>query len=249
VIPDDDEFQGMRSDWRIGLSGDADLRSRAVDLQLQAEKHRYTYLRDWCGVPIIRLPDDIITLQEIVFVEQPAAIIEVGIARGGGLVLDASLMQLVGLVPRVLGIDIAIYPHTHTAIRNSPFSSWIEMWQGDSTSEKAAEVVAKFIGTSPSDSKIVLILDSNHTEAHVLSELESLSPLLPVGSLILVADTLIEEFPAGYFENRPWDVGNNPLTALNKFLERHPEAYKRESAWSRRALISEFRDGVIRRIA
>ncbi len=62
---------------------------------------------------------------------------------------------------------------------------------------------------------------------------------------MLVADTLVEEFPEDHFEGRPWGRGDNPLTAVRAFLaERDDYA---PSDWGRRALVSEFRDGVLRR--
>ena len=248
MIPDDRAFRRLREDWRNSLASDEVLRRQAVDLQLNADTHQYTYLREWCGVPVIRLPDDIVVLQEIIFSEKPDAVIEVGIARGGGLVLNASLMQMSGLVPRVLGVDIAIHRHTRTAIEGSRFARSIEMWEGDSTSEAAQQKVAAFVQeTSSTEPKHLLILDSNHTEEHVLRELQLLANLLPVNSLVLVADTLIEEFPHGHYQNRSWDVGNNPMTAVNKFLELNLD-FSRETLLGRRALISEFRDGIIRKV-
>jgi cephalosporin hydroxylase len=37
------------------------------------------------------------------------------------------------------------------------------------------------------------------------------------GSYVVVFDTLVEEMPPAYFD-RPWDVGNNPQTAVREFL-------------------------------
>jgi cephalosporin hydroxylase len=248
MIPNHQEFKTEREAWRRSLAKDDELRRNAVTLQIQADSHRYTYLREWNGVPIIRLPDDIVVLQEIIFTERPTAIVEVGVARGGGLILDASLMSMVGLKPRVLGLDIAIYPHTLDAITGSSYTQYIELWQGDSISGDAQDRVAKFLnGNEEKDSPILLILDSNHTEAHVLAELRSFTPLLPVGSLILVADTLVEEFPSGYYADRPWDKGNNPATAIDVFLQECDGKYERDAIWGRRALITEFRDGIVRK--
>ena len=103
--------------------------------------------------------------------------------------------------------------------------------------------MAEFLSGSES---ALLVLDSNHTHDHVLAELEVLAPLLPVGSYVLVADTLIEEFPEGHYENRPWDRGNNPMTAVRAFLAGN-EGFELDLGWSRRALMSEFRDGIMRR--
>jgi len=248
VIPDEQDFRRFREEWRVRLAADDSLRRQAVELQIRADAHRYTYLREWCGVPIIRLPDDIVTLQEIIFAERPASIIEVGIARGGGLVLNASIMRMCGLSPNVLGIDIAIHDHTRSAILSSQFSDDIEMWEGDSVSDAARKRVADFIRSADNEtSGHLLILDSNHTESHVLQELNVLADLLPAKSIVLVADTLIEEFPAGHYSDREWDVGNNPLTAVNKFLAKD-DRFQREELLGQRALISEFRDGILRKI-
>lgn len=34
---------------------------------------------------------------------------------------------------------------------------------------------------------------------------------------------MIEDLPGGLYPDRPWDVGNNPKTAVNTFLTHHPE--------------------------
>ena len=69
------------------------LRQRAVDLQVAADDHHFTYTWEWAGVPIIRLPDDIMVLQELFWGYRPQRVVETGVARGGSMVLDASLMR------------------------------------------------------------------------------------------------------------------------------------------------------------
>ena len=64
--------------------------------------------------------------------------------------------------------------------------------------------------------------------------------------MVLVADTLVEEFPEGHYEGRPWDRGDNPMTAVNAFVEAHDD-FDRDDTWGRRALVTEFRDGILRR--
>lgn len=66
--------------------------------------------------------------------------------------------------------------------------------------------------------KIIVCLDSNHTHKHVLKELYLYSLFVTVGSYMVLPDTFIEYFPKGYFKDRPWDVGNNPMTAVKEFL-------------------------------
>ena len=63
-----------------------------------------------------------------------------------------------------------------------------------------------------------MILDSDHTCDHVASELAVYSEFVSVGSYLVVMDTVIRDLPADAFEDRPWDVDNNPWTAVSAFL-------------------------------
>lgn len=240
-VPTHREFVALRQKWREGLGHDQRLRESAVDLQVAAERHNYTYTWEWAGAPIIRLPDDIVLFQEIVWDYRPERIVETGVARGGSVILSASLMRLAGLEPSVLGIDIEIFPHTRELLDGHPLSEGITLLESDSTVPAAADEVRHFLGGCE---RALLVLDSNHTHEHVLAELRSLGTLLPGGAMILVADTLIEEFPAGHFANRPWDRGDNPFTATQQFLAERDD-FEMADSWARRSLMSEFRDGVL----
>lgn len=243
-VPDHSEFARERALWRNAIAEDAALRRQALKLQQAAERHHYTYTWEWLGVPIIRLPDDIVVLQELFWSYRPQRVVETGVARGGSMLLNASLMQLCGEPPAVLGVDVAIFPHTRTALAEHPHAVGIELHEDDSTSPGTQEKVRAFLSDVD---RAVLVLDSNHTHAHVLAELRTLTPMLPVGSVVMVADTLIEELPAHHFGNRPWDRGNNPATAVHEFLG-DSSAFEMDMTWSRRALVTEFRDGILRRI-
>jgi cephalosporin hydroxylase len=244
-VPAADEFATSRAQWRRQLGDDHRLREQAVALQQSADEHSYTYTWEWLGVPIIRLPDDIVVLQEIFWSYRPQRVIETGVARGGSMLLDASLMRLTGLEPAVLGIDIKIFAHTTDALAVHPMAAGVELFEADSTVPETEARAREFLGQAE---RAILILDSNHTHEHVLAELRLLAPLLPLGGLVLVADTLIEEFPTGYYANRPWDRGDNPATAVRSFLEERRD-FSRAADWGRRALLTEFRDGVLRRIS
>lgn len=244
-VPGADAFAAERDAWRRELADDEVIRADAVAFQISAEAHRYTYQREWAGVPIIRLPDDIVVFQELVWEYRPQRIIETGIARGGSLLLDASMQRMAGLEPSVLGIDIAIFPHTRELLREHPLASGIQMVESDSTLPPAVDAARDFLGGAD---RALLVLDSNHTHDHVLAELRALAPLLPVGSYVLVADTIVEEFPAGHFQDRSWDRGNSPMTAARAFVAERDD-FELDKDWSRRALVTEFRDGILVRTA
>lgn len=245
-IPNEYEFAQERSQHRRSLALDEELRKTALRLQAQAETHAYGYQREWCGVPVIRLPDDMAVLHELIWHLRPQWIIETGVARGGGLVMSASFMSMAQVEPRVLGIDIQILAHARTAIENCPFASGISLWEGDSASVEARKAVQQFLEPYL-DAPGLLILDSNHTHDHVLAELSSLGTTLPGGSFILVADTLIAEFPGDHYPDRPWGEGNNPLSAVEAFLKQN-SAFRVSPEWARRALVTEFRDGILEKM-
>jgi cephalosporin hydroxylase len=207
--------------------------------------HNYGYQWDWCGVPIIRHPDDIVLQQEIMWHLRPVCVIETGVARGGSLVLSASLMSMIEISPKVLGLDIQILPHAHDSLKPWMDKGSIMLFEGDSTSGAAIECVSTFLSevTGP----CLLILDSSHTHAHVQGELNSLASLLPIGSMIIVADTIVEEMPENYYPDRPWGRGNNPYTATQQFLSENTD-FAMDLNWSRRSLLGECRDGILRRI-
>jgi cephalosporin hydroxylase len=245
-IPNDIEYAKLRENWREGLHEAIELREEAIALTVSSNKLNYSYQWEWCGVPIIRNPDDIVLQQEIMWALRPSHVIETGIARGGSLVLSSSLITMTGKESKVLGLDIQILPHAYAALDPWISNGQIELLECDSASSSAINRVKKFLNTSEGPS--LLVLDSNHSHEHVLDELQALGPLLPIGSIIIVADTIIEEMPKDYYPNRPWGRGNNPLTAVNKFLEANKD-YKIDTRWSRRSLMGECRDGILIRAA
>lgn len=241
-----DAYLTNRSERISDMADDESLHRQAIALQVSAIKYGFGYQQLWCGVPIIRLPDDIMLIQEIVCELKPTCIIETGVARAGSLILNASLMEIAGLEPAVLGIDIQIFPHARTAVETSRYSTGIHLLEADSTSDESIEAVSRFIGIHGNDAPVLLVLDSNHTHDHVLRELNRLTQLLPAHSITIVADTIIESMPPHLYEDRPWGRGNNPLTALHAFLGSNHE-WSEVGRWGRRGLLSEFHGGVIQR--
>jgi cephalosporin hydroxylase len=244
-IPNSVEFEAERSISIVRMSTDNSLRREALQLQLSAEEYGYGYQQTWCGVPVIRTPDDILCLQEMIWTLRPAFVIETGVARGGGLILAAELMRMAGVSPHVLGLDIQILAHARSAIESYVAAGEVETWEGDSSSIEAGQRVTDFL--APFDAPGLLILDSDHSHDHVLKELQIIATHLPKGSYVIVADTIIEEVEVDHYPNRPWGRGNSPLTAANSFLIANPD-FTRDSYWSRRSLVTEFRDGILKRI-
>ena len=241
-IPDGSEFTRTRNLWRTDMGNSQELRDQAIELTVTSNEFQYGYQWEWCGVPIIRHPDDIVLQQEIMWSLKPTHVIETGVARGGSLTLSSSLMEIAGYQSKVLGIDIQILPHAIEALKPWTLDGRIELLESDSTSSIAINATKVFLGNI--QTPVLLVLDSNHSHEHVLNELQTLAPLLPVGSPVIVADTIVEEMPEDYYPNRPWGRGTNPLTAVKKFLHLNSD-FQLDLRWSRRSLMGECRDGIL----
>jgi cephalosporin hydroxylase len=157
-----------------------------------------------------------VALQELIWSIRPDLIIETGVAHGGSVVFSASLLELLGGNGRVIGIEVALRPANRAAIEQHPMSKRIMLVDGCSVD---SSVIAQVTAVASTYERVMVILDSSHTEEHVLAELRAYSPLVSAGSYIVVMDTAIEELSPDWFGDRPWSVGNNPMTAVRKFLE------------------------------
>ena len=210
---------------------------------------KYVYNFSWLGRPIIQYPQDIIAMQEIIWSVKPDMIIETGIAHGGSLIFNASMLALLEIsgkieTGQVLGIDIDIRKHNKKAISAHPMNKKITMFEGSSLDKKIIDKVYDF---AKKGKKILLCLDINHTHEHVLNELEVYAPLVSVGSYCIVFDTVIEDMPKGSYKDRPWDKGNNPKTAVKEYLKNNPE-FVIDNDIQNKILITVSPGGFLRRI-
>jgi len=236
------EFESKRSLLRKLREEDVGLYKRFMEIFVDTMKYDYVSSKNWMGIPIVKLPEDIVVLQEFYFDYKPTAVIEVGVARGGSVSLAVSLQKLNELQPNILGIDIKMFEHTREALKSFENNGYLELLEVDSTSEIAVEAIRKF---SLGHKNVFAILDSNHSHEHVYKELEIMDLTLPKGAVVLVADGIIEHLPPQ--NDRPWGPGNSPATAVRQFLREKPN-WKPMEKYSRRSIFSEFRDGWIEKI-
>ena len=114
-------------------------------------------------------------------------------------------------------VSILILEKNKKAIQKHFLYKNIKLLQGSSTSEEIIKNLKKYV----KNKKVLVVLDSMHTEKHVLDELKIYSKLVSKNSYLIVQDTFVELFPKNHFKNRPWNKGNNPMTAVKKFLNRN----------------------------
>lgn len=226
-----------------------------------ASAHKYSHNFTWLGRPIIQLPQDIVAVQELIWSVRPDLIIETGVARGGSLVLSASVLALLDLFEsrqrtpsmlevsapkrRVVGVDVDLRQHNRDAIVGHPLADWIQLFDGSSTDPGVFQQIQKVRSRFQ---KCMVFLDSNHTHDHVLAELKLYSELISVGSYCVVFDTAIESFPPSAFPDRPWGPGNSPHTAVQDFLQAN-SSFEIDSEISSRLAISVAPDGYLKRIS
>ena len=120
---------------------------------------------------------------------------------------------------RVIGIDIEIRPHNRRAIEAHEMKPLITLIEGSSIDPAVVASVRALI--APGETVLVL-LDSNHTKAHVLAELEAYGPLVTPGSYIVATDGIMKEVAGAPRTEPDWNW-NNPLDAAREFAAKHPE--------------------------
>jgi cephalosporin hydroxylase len=213
-----------------------------------AVRHNYGFSFSWLGQRICQEPEDIVAFQELVWSVQPDLIIETGVADGGSLILSASMLALLDvekpMVREVIGVDKHIGLATQISLLRHPLSKYITTFTGDSlntyTLDKVAQKVLKH-------KKVLLCLDSDHSHNHVLAELQAYAPFVTPGSYCIVSDTSVEDLPDELFVGATCGKGNNPRTAVNKYLEMHPE-FTIDTDFEKHLVFTSARGGWLKRI-
>ncbi len=231
---------------RIQAQGrDAPLKAAAAEFTRLSLKSGYSYNFSWLGRPIIQYPQDIVALQELIWQIRPHLIVETGVAHGGSAIFHASMLELLGGPGRVLAIDIDIRAHNRPLIESHPLSGRLELLEAGSTDEISAARARTL--ASEAGGPVMVVLDSCHSHAHVLAELELYAPLVTPGSYLVVFDGLVELFPEeAVVPGRPWGRGDNPLTAVRQFLKNRPE-FEADEELENKLLITAAPGGWLRR--
>ena len=212
-----------------------------TELWIKASFHnKVMYEPTWLGIPIIQYPNDIVMMQELIWKVRPDVVVETGVAHGGGAVLYASILELLGK-GKVIGVDIEIRKHNRLAINSHPLSRRIELVEGSST---APEMIDEIRSRIPTMGEVLVVLDSNHSYEHVVSEMELYKEFISPGGYMLVMDgvqQMLSDTPTGKAE---WKH-DNPLRAIQDFMIRHPD-WEVDSYYTR-TQISSNPNGFLRR--
>lgn len=157
----------------------------------------------WLGVPVLKLPSDLWMYQELIWDTRPDLIVETGTDNGGSALFFASLFDLMGTDGRVITVDITRHPDGY------PEHPRIEFITRSSTIPGTLATIQSRI--RPTD-RVMVVLDSDHSEGHVRKELDLYSPLVSPGCYLVVEDTDVNGHPV--FRTH----GPGPMEALVGFL-------------------------------
>jgi len=152
----------------------------------------------WLGVPCLKCPLDLWIYQELLWELRPDVVIETGTHLGGSALFMASVLDAIGH-GHVVTIDVVA--------AQRPNHRRIHYVHGSSTDEALVDRLA-----ADWPGRRLVVLDSDHQEAHVASELALFAPLVTVGSYLVVEDTNINGHPA-----YP-TFGAGPSEAVDAFL-------------------------------
>lgn len=160
----------------------------------------------WLGVETLQNPNDVWVTQEIICEQRPDLVVETGTANGGSSLIWAMILEQVNPKGKVVTIDIE--RHSDKAQSWPIAQRRVEYLIGSSTDSKlVAEVSRKAAGK-----RTLVILDSDHSKAHVLDELRAYAGLVPVGGYLIVQDTNINGHPVLS------SFGPGPMEAVDEFL-------------------------------
>ena len=136
---------------------------------------------------------------------RPELIVETGTYRGGSAFFLASICDLLG-AGEIVSIDIE-------PVRDDyPAHPRITYLGGRSSTDP--DVVAT-IRERAEGRRTLVVLDSDHSQAHVEAELAEYAPLVPVGGYVIVEDSNIGQIRK--------DLLPGPLEAIEAFLARTDE--------------------------
>ncbi|MCX5796846.1 MAG: cephalosporin hydroxylase family protein [Elusimicrobia bacterium] len=244
-LPDPiEQFNRERVARIASYKDDKQLQEAAHAFMKEIVRTNYIFNFSWLGRPVIQLPQDLFAMQEIIWTVKPDFIIETGIAHGGSLIFQASMLELLGK-GTAIGIDIDIRKHNRREIERHPLSRRIKMIKGSSVDDTVVSQVKKITAGAKS---LMVTLDSNHTHEHVLKELQLYTPLVSLGSYCIVGDTAVEDFSREIpIVDRAWGPGDNPKTAVREFLRTHDE-FEIDKDIESKLFLTGAPDGYLKRI-
>ncbi|MEO9324930.1 CmcI family methyltransferase [Nocardioides sp. C4-1] len=171
--------------------------------------HRLYYhvsMRTWKdtwyrGIATYKCPTDMWVYQELVDQLCPGLVVETGTFRGGSALFLADRLEIAGH-GEVVTVDVDVQP-------DRPSHPRLTYLEGSSVDPSIVEQIRSRIGEGE---HVLVILDSDHSQAHVAAELRAYADMVTPGSYLIVEDTNVNGHPAAP------DHGPGPWEAVADFL-------------------------------
>jgi cephalosporin hydroxylase len=172
------------------------------------------------GYEIQQCPLDLQLYQELVTRIRPSFVLQTGVNQGGSLLYFASLFDLIkaGVEALVIGIDITLTERARTLTHPR-----IRLVEGDSTDPAIVRQVTDLVAGRTG----LVSLDSDHSKAHVLKELQIYKEFVGIGGYLVAEDTNINGHPVA----PGWGAG--PFEAVQEFLKLDDCFVRDDELWQR----------------
>lgn len=168
------------------------------------EKRDTFFSNTFMGVICLQHPFDVQVTEEIIWETRPEVIVECGSFGGGSALRWAAMQETAGIDGCVVAIDIE--DRMDQARAHALWDRRVRFLHGSTTDpaivERAVEVVA--------GRRAMVILDSDHAEAHVAAELRAWAPVVSPGCYLIVQDGFVASLDPAH--------GPGPLEAIEAFL-------------------------------
>jgi cephalosporin hydroxylase len=179
---------------------------RRLDRAAVSRAHDVLYESDawteatWLGAQTLKNPLDLWVYQEIMAETRPDLVVETGTYRGGSAFFLASICDLLD-DGEIVSIDVE-------QVRDDyPAHPRITYLGGRSSTDPD---VVREVRERAEGKRVLVILDSDHSQAHVEAELAEYASLVPVGGYLIVEDSNIGRIRK--------DLMPGPLEAIETFL-------------------------------
>ncbi|KAG2497012.1 hypothetical protein HYH03_005015 [Edaphochlamys debaryana] len=178
----------------------------------------------WLGSVAQQNPFDMYAIQDIIYQVRPDLIIETGTANGGSALLWASGLELLSAMgqgrpsPRVITIDITPPTQAHWSgkysverpisdpTKNPLWAKYVTFLHGSAINKPILDQVVDAVSKAQA---VLVLLDSNHAEYHVLDECRAYCKFVTVGSYCIIQDTKLSRF----------HIDGGPTPALRTYMK------------------------------
>jgi cephalosporin hydroxylase len=184
----------------------------------------YAHNLNWFGIQIFQTPTDLFLYQKLIFEARPKVIIETGVAKGGSLLFACQMLDMLhGKLGsekwKIICAEINSLEKVRKLIDDFGYSGNVVFFQGDSVSAEFQNLIKQQL-LEFREPRVLISLDSNHTEDHVFNELNSLSKFVSLDSFVIVWDSRIGDLSrlTHFLRPRAWSKKRHAGTGALLFM-------------------------------